>query len=806
MNKLVKSIKRISAIATSSLLVSGAAFANLGNYPSNFVSSGSFDAKVVVGASAAASDTIAAQSLISDIKNDLSGANPQTEIVYRVNSEDGSSHSVSDSNDDLNLGEALNAALEKFKEEEMPSFLKDGVVSDENNEDKEYDYEQSIMLGDAKVAFGREYDIKEESDEPVFFLDVENSASLYTLKVDLGGLKIATPTPEDGEGLVDGEKITMFGREFTFDPNNKYNEDMKLFASSQTVVLDSEGKTTVSVNHEGKSFEVKLAGANSGTSQVQIVVNGDSETVKEGKTATIGGLKVYVDEVFVNDLTEAQKSASARLFLGSNEVVIPKSAATNNTIVASDFKDLEIDGKRVNGYKVAVRTGTDEDWRKVEEIQFRFKPQDMKNDDEVEYLTIGNSVVDPVFGELSVSFDAVSKSELMKNDKIGLEVSSDDLKVSLKNRDGKEVELEVYSTDGTNLKLHEDMHLSGALQDLTEDTIFLAQDSKSDSKAVSTFLRINSVEEGDDAGDPNVVTIENLATGKETKYEVGEKIDDVVDTNAKDLFIKSADPSGDGKVTISHTTNGGTAATPLTTFFTENDAKVTFSTITSNKATIKVKEDQDDNINEEDEITAAELVFDISLSAGDIKISSNGDTAKLAKNDEDADFRYGVTPMGTFFVEDIDEDESVMVYVPKEEVDFKVSFNVGNAGSTSTVKVNRDEADAKVKKLTDAGNTIVSRKDVASTSVSVDVSAPVLDSSVSGSSDMIVVGGPAVNSVARALLGSSEPGVEAGKAVIRYFGSQNSVLVYGYSAEGTQAAVRKLNAGGVSGTSVSVNE
>ena len=68
----------------------------------------------------------------------------------------------------------------------------------------------------------------------------------------------------------------------------------------------------------------------------------------------------------------------------------------------------------------------------------------------------------------------------------------------------------------------------------------------------------------------------------------------------------------------------------------------------------------------------------------------------------------------------------------------------------------------------------------------------------------------AVNAAARAYLGidsydMSQAGVESGEGVIRYFADANSILVYGYSAEDTKAAVEALNAGGLTGDEERVN-
>ena len=150
--------------------------------------------------------------------------------------------------------------------------------------------------------------------------------------------------------------------------------------------------------------------------------------------------------------------------------------------------------------------------------------------------------------------------------------------------------------------------------------------------------------------------------------------------------------------------------------------------------------------------------------------------------------------------------------VPEEQVEASVSLVFGGeAASSMTVTVDESAVADKKAELEDEGYTVVSTENVAASAVTFDVTAPVMDSAVSGSSNMIVVGGPAVNRVAAELLGLSFPtygvasGVAMDEAVIRYFADKNSIVVYGYEGKDTQAAVAKLNAGtGLSGDLVNV--
>jgi len=171
--------------------------------------------------------------------------------------------------------------------------------------------------------------------------------------------------------------------------------------------------------------------------------------------------------------------------------------------------------------------------------------------------------------------------------------------------------------------------------------------------------------------------------------------------------------------------------------------------------------------------------------------------------DGDDDVQQYVSTYGTLIEYDNDEGSYVKISTPDEQVEAEVSLVFGSGASESgSVTVDSDKVDDKKAELEKEGYTITGTETLASTTVEFGVSAAVVDSDVTGSSDMIVVGGPIVNSVARTLLGVSsydaaaDENVKAeGDAVAMYFSDVNSVLVYGYTGADTAAVVGKLNAG-----------
>lgn len=211
--------------------------------------------------------------------------------------------------------------------------------------------------------------------------------------------------------------------------------------------------------------------------------------------------------------------------------------------------------------------------------------------------------------------------------------------------------------------------------------------------------------------------------------------------------------------------------------------------------------------------------FDVEIarkSATDIdlplKLSIGGTNNFIADDDlnSDSDYHVYVDHYGTKVTVEEDNWDDITISVPNKEVTGSVSVNFGGAApQVSTYTVDASMSAAKVKELEDDGYSVTTET-VTTSAVSVDISAPVMAGDVTGMSDMIVVGGPAINVVAAKLLGVGFPaygsasGLEAGEAVVRYFSNSNSILVYGWDAAGTSAAANKLNSGGLTGTEFDV--
>jgi len=182
-----------------------------------------------------------------------------------------------------------------------------------------------------------------------------------------------------------------------------------------------------------------------------------------------------------------------------------------------------------------------------------------------------------------------------------------------------------------------------------------------------------------------------------------------------------------------------------------------------------------------DEVTGVDIAFNLSWDDTDEELYVDATTINAGAptwneiEDGDDDTKQAVSDKGTLLEKDFDEKLSLKIWAPEEDV----YANVFITPLTATVTAAGATGDA----------------------VSVNpfsVGLAVLDSDAeSMSKNMIVVGGPCVNTVAADLMESGADcaaGFEAGKAMLKFFDREgkSALLVAGYEAEDTVRAAYVL--------------
>jgi len=677
------------------------------------------------------------------------------------------SHLIVSSGDQLQYGEALNDVEDSIKKTDLEVLLADGTVEDEDGDasGEEYDYTQEITVSADEVVFdaldNEDYVANKDAaskELPVLYLD-QSADEAWSLLVDF-------KDDLNAVDLDDSESIVIAGTELTVDPDLELGDDLTMFISAQTVTVNVEAEKTVTVN--GKTFTVKVLGANTDNDEATIEINGDLKQVTQGDSVTVDGQKFYINQVFMQ--TVPVGTAAVEIFAGAKEV----------TIVADETQNtVEVDGETLDGVEATVMLGASADIDEIESIEFFFIPSDLESDNnEQDSLEIGETIVDPLLG-IAMTFK--DSSQEMKDDKDAVSMirSGDHLEVSFTNTDGDQYTFKPYQGNSATIELGDDMFdlasVAGYTGVVDENIIILTEGTD-----ITKILQVKSIDSGAD----QEVQFKDLATGETFTVDAG---DEVLDTGAYLCENQgNAVLAGDDFELINNNNAdaicGALDATTAveTTLITETESEIELDSANIGTATVTltVTEDITDLDDDDTVLAAAAITVDVTTDADDDIIVNNLDMdTGVSVVDKDDDMEYGLTPLGTYAELDLENEGSTFnLYVPEEETDYNVYFSSSATTTTSTSAVP------------------VSAADVSTVSAK----------------NLLVVGGSCINAVAQNLLGSTTPlcgadfsaksGVGAGQYLIQVFASpynaqKVAVMIAGYEAAQTQQGVDAFQSG-----------
>lgn len=798
MNKLKKATKRITAVGASVLMVGSAAFgAGLSDYPSNFVKDGTFNGQVVVGATAAAVDSTSAASIIDDLKGEFSGNNEKVTISYKSTSSGGEEFKLADASSELNYGEYIGTARTQKVDNGDMNILADGTFK---NGIDDQDYSQEVVFSSSNGRFEHSLNtnVNEQAISDNIYINDNVDFFTYTLDMD-------TPVDFSGDttqAAIDsdmvGETIKILGSDYTI-TNFEVNTPgagagtlnrLELIGGANKVALGEGESSTTTIN--GKSYELSVASVAS--DKVLLSINGQSKSVDLYDTEDVSGVSVAVTDVV---------SSSRDSVKGYAEIVVGGQKITLENNKEVQINDEDISDFAPGYYAVTTFRGT------AGTSAFDGFSISFQADNEM-VLKAGDVFEDPIFNVLSVEFKGTNSPDysVLKFEESGDQVDitgetidgvsySDALVASDQNYDGTPN----YTLAGKDDNVNEDlMYVTGTAANLnlstgdTKGVRFLTGDKDTqymwEITSFDTFTNETDFDDKLSSSTNDNVAFDNWAdldgditnpAGAVNDFNVTGFYDSFAFANQRMVNLSNV-PAGGNNVTLSLDTDD--TDSDNTGGDTEN-------------LVVKFTEDTTDN--------KANVVF---FNSGSNVLTGFAGKADIA--DSNNDVKEYVTKYGSVIRVDAQDSEYVEVETPDEQVYANVYLTTGASSSSSSVTVDASAVDDKKAELEDKGYTITGTESSTTQEVGFDVTAPVLDSDVSGMDDMIVVGGPAVNSVAADLLGMSFPtmgaasGVGPDEAVVRYFSDSNSVLVYGYEGKDTAAAADKLNKGGLTGSLVNV--
>jgi len=776
--------KRILAVSTGIFMLGatamGAMAADLSNYPDMFVQDGAFDGYFVVGETASSLDNVALTDIATGMKYMAADGAASVSV-------EGDAWRAETSGNFLELGENI-SAVENYLNDEHLSALADGVIS---NAKGTANYEQFLYFNTSTATTT----YQEDSEDNVgYFYKISNAGEIARYTLDFTEQLESDITANVLDDIED-KQITLLGKTYTITTatnTSTTNAPQLILMGGSTSDTILEGATnTYEVN--GVEYEVSLMSVSSDgtTNKVQFSVNGESLTkLADGESDVLGdGTNLGVTEITYQSYAGGIHSAT--FFLGADKVELEHNKA------------LKVNEETISEATVlitATESGSD---MSIDDISVI-----MTADDDF-YVGVGQKLSEnPEMEEPEVLFTQnwdieLAAVESTGEDYVGLSFSEGDdqadLKVTLV--DG-EVSISVVFQNASSADEHwggedsdERLVLNPAAGITDEDLFFLstANPTGATNDVKSYLLQYKGA---DDDGETNPkVRIKNVVTGETFDRSMTNS------TGTFDLKLggttfnfnnTGAKTSDDYDINL--TSGGNTGYTLVNAGVTlGNYSSVAFRTASNNivkliQATqanltaqasdwyVESWVDDTDKLDDSGDGPFTVLNVSIDTASGNDELTSSARTISgtLVTDPEDNDIQtassnYGETHKATAADSSPTKYEA---FIPDSQAE--VVLYVTSGATTSA---------------TSADGTL--------TKVEVVVGATKLDNEITDVSaqNLIVVGGPCVNTVAMELLGNPvdcTEGFMAGKARVKLFEDETTgkmaMLVAGYTGPDTRLA------------------
>lgn len=388
--------KLVAAGTLASLMIgASAAFAALDDYPAPFVDGSNVNTLVVVGASAAPSDVVGAIDIAArlggEVTTDVSVAGTVAGLSIS-----GEGKEVATTNTKLYLNDTLgkSGVRSTMTDDDLPTLLADGVLTD-GDASTTHNYQQFIYLTPSDTtctASSENYCLQFEKPGSSSSVDPTYTFGRFPTSPTTSDYFYRTYVTFDKDvngTTAIGEKITLFGKTYTISSGTSFgvsSSKIVLFGGAETIVVG--GGETVTATVGGVSYDVEFVGASNDTAGV-VKVGTEQQTINKGSSRKVGGLDVYVDDVYRLSTTDNTQN-SAKLLLGSSKMTLQD----GSKLKLGDTED-SVDGTLVN---LTFSSG------KLSAFTVYAGGRSSSED----FLKIGGTYQDPMWKSFSVAFPSVS--------------------------------------------------------------------------------------------------------------------------------------------------------------------------------------------------------------------------------------------------------------------------------------------------------------------------------------------------------------------------------------------------------------
>lgn len=372
--------KKITSVLTSVVMIGSTIgiAAAASTYPAPFVKGGVADVAVVVGASAASSDYLAAVDVGQSLQAELAKQTATTTTTTATVS--GEASALYTEGTKLYINDSLNAVKNVLTKSELPTVLADGTFSG----DVDATYTSTIDLGSNPVLIYAKQPTT--ATDPVFGYSLSTNTASYIYNASVTFNKAVNFSTADSKN----QELKLFGKKFTVGAGTD-TASLILFKESTTLNLDSSGVTSSEVTIGGKKYTVELVSASTTTATIKVTNEAgttEQKEVTEGYSKKINGVTVAVQTADTNNL-----KYTASVVAGAEKFTL----TTGSTITYGD-SDVSLDGTKVT-FPITNRPLTN-----LTKIVISYSAKDSDND----ALLPGGTFLDPMFGTFKIDFSGLN--------------------------------------------------------------------------------------------------------------------------------------------------------------------------------------------------------------------------------------------------------------------------------------------------------------------------------------------------------------------------------------------------------------
>lgn len=789
--------------------VMSATAASLNNYPDMMVTDGVFDGLMVVGENAAAVDNLALTDLASSMKYKKAGSSSSVSVegdAWRVGTSAKKLEMANSNTTSSTIAGEGFTEMSTFIGSEELDGLADGSYATNSNS---YDYQQFLFfdaLPNAQSGLVK-YD---ESDEDVTadYLYFKSGYQIGRYKLEMSSSAQSDVTDADGAATTTGDylddfrktDLMMFGKQYSIvdatRPATGDTTSVKLTlmaGSARDTLLEGESKTYTVKNTE---YEVALSYVDA--TKAKFTVNGETTNkLAVGETYVLAdGSEVGVAEVLYQ--AYAGGVHSAEFYVGAQKMEL----RDDNSTTAGGTYNLKVGSEDIDGTTVII-TGTDDGTT----VTLSTIELNMSADDDFWVPAGGKLSENPDLSEpqvlfagaFDVEYKGLSEEEIHQ---LSLKTSSSrKYKFRLYDGEGKAVDLPVAYAEaadvfhaGFNVSMGEDTWAqargsqkrlilgengSGIVSNpnlvYKNDYFVVTSGTSSDGSAKSYLLQYKGADKNTKTSPK--IQFKNMGTGETMEYSATTVTSTATVATLKlggySFIVQNASvQTGDDYQVIVDLNGGGSFGTNNITFVDYYGSEWTHKYINNSYITWTQSTPNSDDY---DNILPSAAVINITSTTGpEVRGVLTGFT--LITPDGETEVSYGYSSMGTFvtYNQPSGDPQQILLDYPAKQRLPQVYITSGATTTTSS-----------------SGGELVA--------VTV-VDATKLDSEVASvtAQNLLVVGGPCVNTVSAELLGNPADcteGFTPGKSRVKLFEHANgnvAMLVAGYSGADTRLAGKVL--------------